>query len=306
MPSLAAGITPVTSPVKRGVVIACLRIFSGTSRMDLPIFQIDAFTLKNPSALSGNPAAVVPLNDWLDDRQMQDIAAENNLSETTFFVKQDDDSYHLRWFTPTSEVDLCGHATLATAHVIHQILGDEREQLPMTCQAGNISVSVLRKKSPVRYRLEFPQRAPEAVTGKRLLNKISKILNTDVQELHQSRDLIAVLKDEAAVRDCNPDFAALGDLDCFALAITAPAEHGRIDFVSRFFAPRQGINEDPVTGSSFCSLTPLWAEKLGKTRLQARQISQRGGQLSLDMKGDTVRITGSTYHYMQGVIRIPD
>ncbi len=274
--------------------------------MDLPIFQIDAFTLKNSSALSGNPAAVVPLDDWLDDRQMQEVAAENNLSETTFFVKQEDGTYHLRWFTPTSEVDLCGHATLATAHVIHQILGDTREQLPMTCQAGDISVTVLSEKSPVRYCLEFPERAPEAVTGKRLLNKVSKILNTEVVELMQSRDLIAILKDEKAVQDCTPDFAALAELDCFALAITAPAQQGRIDFVSRFFAPRLGINEDPVTGSSFCSLTPLWAEKLGKNRLQARQISQRGGQLSLDLKDSRVRITGTTYHYMQGVIRIPD
>ena len=172
--------------------------------MDLPIFQIDAFTLKNSSALSGNPAAVVPLDDWLDDRQMQEVAAENNLSETTFFVKQEDGTYHLRWFTPTSEVDLCGHATLATAHVIHQILGDTREQLPMTSQAGDISVTVLSKKSPVRYCLEFPERAPEAVTGKRLLNQVSKILNTEVIELLQSRDLIAVLKDEKQCRTAHP------------------------------------------------------------------------------------------------------
>jgi len=274
--------------------------------MDLPIFQIDAFTLKNSRSLSGNPAAVVPLSEWLSDDQMQQIAAENNLSETTFFVKQNDDTYHLRWFTPTNEVDLCGHATLATAHVIHQVLDDPRQRLPMTCQSGEIAVDVLSGKTPASYRLEFPVRTAVQVPGKRLLNKVSKILKTTVVELYEARDLIAILENEEAVRCCEPDFAALAELECFALAITAPAEHNRKDFVSRFFAPQQGIDEDPVTGSSFCSLAPLWAARLDKRKLHARQISQRGGDVTLEVRDESVWITGDTYHYLQGVIRLPE
>lgn len=273
--------------------------------MDLPIFQIDAFTLQGSKVLSGNPAAVIPLNEWLTDELMQMIATENNLSETTFFVKEDD-TYHLRWFTPSNEVELCGHATLASAHVIHQILDDDRPVLPMSCVAGDISVSVINEDSLTRYRLDFPNRSPELLKGKRALNKISKLLGVNVLELHQDRDLIAVLENEQAVRDCQPDFAGLKEYECFALAITAQSDDKEIDFVSRFFAPKQGIDEDPVTGSSFCSLGPLWSAKLGKDQLKARQISPRGGDVELQVSENTVGIIGTTYHYMQGVIRIPE
>ena len=270
--------------------------------MDLPIFQIDAFTRDNATLFSGNPAAVIPLNAWLTEEQMQAIAAENNLSETTFFVRSDD-TYTLRWFTPTNEVDLCGHATLATAHVIHQVLGDQRTTLPMQCGVGPISVDVINDGE--EYALTFPRRMPDAVSGKRLKNKLSKLLGQPVVELYESRDLIAVLENEAAVRECQPDFAGLQTLEHFALAITAPAESPERDFVSRFFAPRQGIDEDPVTGSSFCSLAPLWQQKLDKAVLSAEQCSVRGGHVSLTCLEDSVRIAGTTFHYMQGVIRLP-
>ena len=273
--------------------------------MDLPIFQIDAFIRRDTTMLSGNPAAVVPLREWLTDEQMQAIAAENNLSETTFFVKQDDGRYFLRWFTPETEVDLCGHATLAAAHVIHQILEDDRPELPLTCGVGDIPVAVIDDNG-VAYELNFPACAPEAVTGKRLLNQVSRALGKPVKSLHQSRDLIAVLESEDDVLNCSPDQSQIAALDVFALAITARSNSEERDFVSRFFAPKQGIAEDPVTGSSFCSLGPLWAGLLEKEALSARQSSRRGGDIDLKVTAETVFIRGRTYHYMQGVIRIPD
>lgn len=273
--------------------------------MDLPIFQIDAFIRNDATQLSGNPAAVVPLREWLTDAQMQAIAAENNLSETTFFVKQEDGRYYLRWFTPETEVDLCGHATLAAAHVIHQILEDDRTELPLTCGVGDIPVAVIDDNG-VAYELNFPSRAPEQVTGKRLLNQVAKALGKPVKSIHQSRDLIAVLESEDDVLTCSPDQTQIAALDAFAVAITARSNGGERDFVSRFFAPKQGIAEDPVTGSSFCSLGPLWAGMLDKNSLSARQCSRRGGDVGLTINTDSVSIRGRTYHYMQGVIRIPD
>ena len=275
----------------------------GKPVMDLPIFQIDAFTLQDSDVLSGNPAAVIPLKNWLADDVMQMIATENNLSETTFFVKEGN-TYHLRWFTPSNEVDLCGHATLAAAHVIHQILGDERTELPMTCATGAINVGVIEADNGFRYRLEFPNRSPKPLTGKRVQNKISKLLGVNVLELHQARDLVAILENEQAVQQCQPDFAALKDHECFALTVTAESDRNEIDFVSRFFAPKQGINEDPVTGSSFCTLGPLWSEKMQKTRLIAQQLSSRGGNIEVEVGEQIVGITGTTYHFMQGVIRV--
>lgn len=283
-----------------------LSFFSTGIPLDLPIFQIDAFTCQGDQIFSGNPAAVVPLNHWLDERIMQSIAAENNLSETTFFVRLEDEKYELRWFTPTNEVDLCGHATLAAAHVIHQILGDEREVLPMTCSVGDIGVTITGTKAKPAYQLNFPVCPPEQITAKRLINRLSKALGKNVTALYQARDLIAVLDNADAVLSCEPNQALLASIDCFAVAITATSSDEKLDFISRFFAPKQGINEDPVTGSSFCSLAPLWAEKLNKTTLTAKQCSQRGGEVNLTLNGNIIHIEGSTFHYMQGVIRIPD
>lgn len=237
---------------------------------------------------------------------MQAIAAENNLSETTFFVRQEDNKYALRWFTPTNEVDLCGHATLAAAHVIHQILKDDRAILPMTCGVGDISVAVTGTETQPKYQLNFPARPPQPVVAKRTINRLSKALGVNIVALYESRDLIAVLDNETAVRNCQPDQSLLADIECFAVAITAAADTAELDFVSRFFAPQQGIAEDPVTGSSFCSLAPLWAEKLNKTTLHAIQCSQRSGEVKLILDANNVHIEGSTFHYMQGVIRIPD
>lgn len=288
-------------------VLACAHFFLLVGiPLDLPIFQIDAFTCQSDRIFSGNPAAVVPLNHWLDEGSMQEIASENNLSETTFFVRNKDDQYEIRWFTPSNEVDLCGHATLAAAHVIHQILGDERNVIPMTCGAGDISVTITGDMEQPAYQLNFPARPPKQVVAKRIINRLSKALGENVVALYEARDLIAILENEEAVIRCTPDQRLLADIDAFAVAITASSDDNNHDFVSRFFAPKQGIDEDPVTGSSFCSLAPLWAETLNTPALSAKQCSQRGGEVHLQVNDDRVLIEGKTFHYMQGVIRIPD
>lgn len=269
--------------------------------MQLSIYQVDAFTCKNSPSYSGNPAAVVPLKEWLNDKQMQDIAAENNLAETAFFSKQKDNSYYIRWFTPTNEVDLCGHATLASAHVIHQILGDTRKTLPFKCGVGDIFVNVVAANL---YELKFPQRKPTKVHDKTIIAQIAEAINHPVQEVYQARDLIAVLKNTSDVISCQPRFSLLKEIDTFAVIVTASSDDPTLDFVSRFFAPQQGIPEDPVTGSSFCSLAPLWAEKLEKTMMSAKQCSERGGQVTLKLTDQQVLIKGHTFEYMQGTINL--
>ena len=272
--------------------------------MELDLYQIDAF-ITDAKGFSGNPAAVIPLSEWINDWVMQAIAAENNLSETAFFVKQADDTYHIRWFTPSAEVDLCGHATLAAAHVIHQNLGDTRPVLPMTCGVGPLAVRVHTGAAETEYELDFPLRVPELVCDKSLAAQVSYALGMPVNSLHRSRDIIAELSTAAEVRDFKPDMTALTLLDAFALIITAPSDDPAFDFVSRFFAPSFGVLEDPVTGSSFCSLAPMWAEKLGKTTLRPRQCSRRGGDVALQIDGDRVYIRGRTFAYLRGVIRLP-
>ncbi len=272
--------------------------------MEFDIFQIDAF-ITDVKGFSGNPAAVVPLKEWLNDWVMQAIAAENNLSETAFFVRQPDHSYHIRWFTPAAEVDLCGHATLASAHVIHQYLGDNRPVLPMVCGVGPLSVRVHNDGVQSEYELDFPLRPPEPVNEKALAAQVSYALGMPVQKIYRSRDIIAELATAEEVRNFRPDMTALSLLDTFAMIITAASDDPEFDFVSRFFAPSFGVLEDPVTGSTFSSLAPVWAERLGKTELKARQCSQRGGDISLRLEGDRVLIRGRTFAYLQGKIRLP-
>ncbi|MEQ3633883.1 PhzF family phenazine biosynthesis protein [Thalassolituus sp.] len=272
--------------------------------MDLPLYQVDAFILPDVNRFSGNPAAVVPLREWISDAAMQDIAAENNLAETAFFVLDQDDVYHIRWFTPTTEVDLCGHAALAAAHVIALALGDERDQIPFRCLAGELVVNVIDDVEPT-FELDFPRRDATLVTDQALIDLLEQALGQTIISVGASRDTLVQLENEAAVAACNPDFALLAKIDSFAVMVTAPADDEALDFVCRFFAPRQGINEDPVTGSSYCTLAPYWAERLNSDVLKARQLSRRGGEVSLEVIDERVLISGQTYHYLQGVIRLP-
>lgn len=262
--------------------------------MMLPLYQIDAFTDR---VFGGNPAAVVPLASWLPDALLQRIAAENNLSETAFFVPQEDagNHFHLRWFTPTNEIDLCGHATLAAAHVLFHELGNGAPEIRFTSAGGEL---VVRRDGDL-LELDFPARPATPASGD--LKVIDALgLHGVRASMLKSRDLLVVLESEADVRALRPDFPALCEMDYFGVCVTAPGDD--VDFVSRFFAPRQGINEDPVTGSAHCTLTPFWAERLGRNELIARQVSARGGDLRCRLDGDRVRIAGESRCYLRGKI----
>ncbi|MEJ7861575.1 MAG: PhzF family phenazine biosynthesis protein [Pyrinomonadaceae bacterium] len=259
--------------------------------MNLSIYQVDAFTNK---LMSGNPAAICPLSEWLPDELMQKIAAENNLSETAFFVKKDD-RYELRWFTPTFEIDLCGHATLASAFVLFELLGETTNVLKFQTKSGLLEV----EKDNNLLVLDFPVREAESceVPG----NLIKAIGKTPIEVL-KSRDYLMVYESEDEIRQINPNFAELLEIDAHAVIVTARGTD--CDFVSRFFAPEVGVFEDPVTGSAHCTLIPYWAEKLGKEKLFARQISARGGELFCELKNDRVKIGGNATLYMKGEIYI--
>ncbi|TWA82534.1 PhzF family phenazine biosynthesis protein [Azospirillum brasilense] len=264
--------------------------------MRLPLYQVDAFA---DAVFAGNPAAVVPLEDWLPDATLQAIAAENNLAETAFLVRRGD-GYEIRWFTPTVEVDLCGHATLASAFVIATMLewGCPRIDFA-TREAGTLSVT----RNGDLYTLDFPSRPPEPLAGPPA-GLLDALGGPPPTALLKARDLVVVYDDEATVRALTPDMSALARLeDFYAVIVTAPGGGG-VDFVSRFFAPAQGIPEDPVTGSAHCTLIPYWARRLGKERLKARQVSARGGSLSCELVGDRVKIAGKAVLYMDGAIYI--
>jgi predicted PhzF superfamily epimerase YddE/YHI9 len=259
----------------------------------LPIYQVDAFT---DSLFGGNPAAVCPLDTWLPEATMQAIAAENNLAETAFFVPEGGD-YALRWFTPTVEVDLCGHATLASGHVIFSFIEPARQSVSFrTLNAGTLVVS----RHADLLAMDFPARPAAAVEPPPGLRAA---LGGEPRQVLCARDHLIVYDSAAEVAALNPDFAALAEVNCWAAVATAPGENG-IDFVSRFFVPAQGIPEDPVTGSSHCTLVPYWAKRLGKMELEARQISRRGGALSCALKGDRVGIAGRAVLYLEGLISI--
>ncbi|MBP2228499.1 PhzF family phenazine biosynthesis protein [Azospirillum agricola] len=263
--------------------------------MRLPIYQVDAFTDR---VFAGNPAAVVPLESWLPDEQLQAIAAENNLAETAYFLRSGD-VFELRWFTPAVEVDLCGHATLATAFVISTLLEPGRDRLDfVTRQAGTLTVT----RSGDLFTLDFPSRPAEPVAAPDP-GLAAALGGPAPVAVLAARDYLVVYEDEAAVRALSPDMAALAKLDRYAVCATAPGADG-VDFVSRFFAPAQGIPEDPVTGSAHCTLIPYWAERLGKTALSARQVSARGGELACALAGDRVRIGGKAVLYLEGAITV--
>ncbi len=258
--------------------------------MKLRIFQADAFA---SSLFKGNPAAIVPLEEWLPDELMQQIAMENNLSETAFFVKEQDD-YHIRWFTPTMEVALCGHATLATAHILMNELGFAEDRVLFSSKSGQLAVN----KSDNLLELDFPVQAPEKSELPEGLTDGFQF--TPVESLKAHEDYLLIFESEQQVAELSPDFGLLARIPARGIICSAPGKE--VDFVSRFFAPAAGINEDPVTGSAHTKLIPYWAEKLGKTRLSAKQISQRGGELFCSLKGDRVTIAGEAVTYLDGWI----
>ena len=266
----------------------------------MKLFQIDAFAAE---VVRGNPAAVVPLDRWLSDAQMQAIAAENNLAETAFFVPVED-GYHLRWFTPTQEVPLCGHATLASAFVVFTEI-DAVEAVCFHTQSGLLTVrrleDMLQMDFP-KYALA-PAAAPSALlAGLRLPPRaVFKTLAHTQAQTAAEIDYYAVYNSEAEVRALAPDFAELSRLDLLGVVVTAPGSDNT-DFVSRYFAPRLGIPEDPVTGSIHCALAPYWADRLGRRKLHARQVSRRGGDLFCEAAGNRVLISGYAVKYLEGEI----
>ncbi len=259
--------------------------------MKIRLFQIDAFT---DTLFKGNPAAVCPLESWLDDPTLQAIAAENNLSETAFFVAQSK-HYELRWFTPKAEVDLCGHATLAAAHVILRSLDPKKDAVRFHTKSGELSVErrgeLLAMAFPARPGV--PCKAPESLID---------ALGIAPNECFRSRDYLAVFESEENVRSVAPHMDKLAALDCLGVIVSAPGT--RSDFVSRFFAPKVGIPEDPVTGSAHCTLIPYWAARLGKKKLHALQLSERGGELFCEHLEDKVSIAGRAVTYLEGTIDV--
>jgi PhzF family phenazine biosynthesis protein len=261
--------------------------------MTISIYQADAFTDK---LFGGNPAAICPLNEWLPDATMQKIAIENNLAETAFFVKSAS-GYKLRWFTPEYEIDLCGHATLATAHILFTELEHASDTIHFeTVKAGTLIVT----KDGDKYTMDFPTRPPIPIEPP---NGLAEALS-EKQPLAflRSRDYFLVYETEQDIKDITPDFFALSKMDTIGVIVTAPGD--KSDFVSRFFAPGAGIPEDPVTGSAHCNLIPYWAKKLGKNNLHAYQISARRGELWCELKGDRVLMSGKAVTYLKGEIRV--
>lgn len=261
--------------------------------MDIPYYHIDAFTDR---VFTGNPAGVCLLSGWLADAVLQAIAAENRLSETAFLVGNDC-SFELRWFTPESEVDLCGHATLASAFVLHKHtdIGAD-DTIYFQSKSGTLSVS----RQDDFFTLDFPAR-PGAPCPQS--TELTAALGTEPEAVYFARDLLAVFPDRKTVAELRPDFSLLAALDCLGVIVTAP--DAEVDFVSRFFAPGAGIPEDPVTGSSHCTLIPYWAKRLGKDTLHAQQISERGGELFCKNRGGRVLISGRAVEYLSGTLHIP-
>jgi PhzF family phenazine biosynthesis protein len=262
--------------------------------MRIPLYQVDAFTSR---LFGGNPAAVCPLSEWLPDATMQAIAAENNLAETAFFVPQGN-RYLLRWFTPTVEVELCGHATLASGYVVTHILAPQQRRVSFdTLKAGPLEVT----RDGERLAMDFPAWPPEEKSADR---RVLAALGALPVESFVARGRTLAVYDRAEdVAALRPDFAAMRRVEGADAIATAPGRDG-VDFVSRYFAPNFGVDEDPVTGSAHCVLTPYWAARLGKEQLTARQISARGGELTCTLRGDRVTIAGQAVLYLEGTISV--
>ena len=264
--------------------------------MNLPFFWVDAFTDR---VFAGNPAGVVPLESWLPDQVMQRIAFENGLSETAFFVRTAAGQFHLRWFTPAIEVDLCGHATLASAHVLFRELGQREDAVTFASRSGPL---IVRRGSGERLELDFPAR-PTNEPGEAPPLLLRGLGLAPELVLRAPARWLCVYSQAGEVRRLRPDHALLAQVTPGRIIVTAPGD-GDCDFVSRFFAPDAGIAEDPVTGSAHCTLTPYWSERLGKTELHARQVSARGGELWCTMAGNRVKIAGRAITYLRGELTV--
>jgi len=257
--------------------------------MQLDLYQVDAFATRT---FEGNPAAICPLDNWLEDKVLQQIAEENNLSETAYFVREQE-HYHLRWFTPAAEVDLCGHATLAAAHVLFSHLGHSEPEIHFMTRSGMLTVS----RSDAGLSMDFPASVLREVEPPA---QLVAGLGRQPTAVYADFDYIAVFEDETDIRELAPNFLLLSELDLRGVVATAPGRQQ--DFVSRCFYPLHNINEDPVTGSAHCQLAPYWSERLGKQVLQAKQISRRGGLVQCTLHGDRVILTGTAVDYLQGKI----
>lgn len=259
--------------------------------MKLTLYQVDAFADR---VFGGNPAAVIPLNDWLEPALMQQIALENNLSETVFFVKTGE-GYHIRWFTPEYEIDLCGHATLASAYIIKNFLEPPVREIRFSTEKAGILKASAHEGV---YTLDFPARLPQPCpVPPGLLESLGL---TGAVEVLRSRDYFVVLPDEGAVKNVSPDFNRMKDLDTIGVIVTARGQSA--DVVSRCFYPGAGIQEDPVTGSAHCNIVPYWSGKLHRKELHCRQLSARGGDLQCTLAGDRVLMSGKCVLYLQGEV----
>jgi len=261
--------------------------------MKLTLYQVDAFTNK---LFGGNPAAVIPLENWITDDLMQKLALENNLSETVFFVPAGED-YDIRWFTPTAEINLCGHATLASAFVLYHLLDFKKEKIIFHSKSGNLEV---HKREDV-FVMDFPAWKPE-----RVYNYPGNLRGglgvNEILAIYKHRDLMVLLENEKEVKNAKPNFTAIKKWN-EKVILTAPGTDG-VDFVSRFFAPSVGVDEDPVTGSAHSQLIPFWGDRLKKKEMHARQLSSRGGELWVSYAGDRVTIAGQCVFYMKGEIEV--
>lgn len=268
--------------------------------MQLPLYQVDAFA---DAVFKGNPAAVMPLDSWLPDATMQAIAAENNLAETAFFVPQkgglDEDGFGLRWFTPEVEVDLCGHATLASSWVIFNKLDTARGRIDFFTKSGRLTVT--KAADGDQLSMDFPS---DIVAPAHVPDSLIEAIGAKPRELLAGRSYFLVYDNANTVRNLRPNMNGLMDLDKFAVIVTAPGDRPGIDCVSRFFAPAKGIPEDPVTGGAHCSIVPYWAKRLGKPEIVAYQASARGGTLYCRDEGERVRMAGTCKPYLEGMVTI--
>ena len=259
--------------------------------MKTPIYQIDTFSSK---IFGGNPAAVCPLDSWLSNDILQNIAEENNLSETAFFVEENGE-FHIRWFTPSVEVDLCGHATLASAFVIFNIIGHTNNKIIFHSKSGDLSVY----QDKDWLVMDFPSTPPIACDAP---SEIIEAFGIEPIEVLKSNDYIVVFENENEILSLSPNLSFLENIDGRGVIITSKGKNS--DFVSRFFAPKCGVNEDPVCGSAHCSLTPYWAKKLNKNKLAARQLSNRGGLLRCELIDNRVLISGQAIMYLEGTLHV--
>lgn len=268
-------------------------LISKRPSMNIPIYQIDAFTTQ---VFKGNQAAVCVLESWLDDATLQNIAAENNLAETAFIIKTKG-GYDLRWFTPTLEIDLCGHATLASAYVIFKFLEPKLSHVVFSSMSGKLFVSL---EESGRLAMDFPARTPTQLP---IPAQAENAFGVAPKEVWASDDLMMVFETEEQVLNLTPNMSAISTFtDYFAVIATAKGD--KVDFVSRFFAPNAGIPEDPVTGRAHCTLVPYWAEQLNKTKLEAKQLSKRTGHLYCEDKGQRVAIAGYAKLFLKGEIHL--